>query len=329
MTNSSEVYFSKQPESIPDVLDRINVSDFSSKKVLVKLHVGEPGNKFFISPSFVKSIVDKLKHVGAMPFLFDTTVAYPGPRSKPRTHKKVAVKHGFGPGVMGCEVVIGEKGVKVVESGYTFEVAREVYESTHIVVVSHIKGHIQSGFGGAIKNLGMGGVTREDKQRIHLMCVPVLSPELCDLCGDCARACPFDAIKVGDDWRRNKSACMGCGKCVDVCARGALVYRVMDMHKALALSAKACIQGKRVLYINAVVNIARNCDCDPNAGPVICPDVGYLASNSMAAIDRASLDLVDEVKPGLFKKVLGVDPLRQIRSMEELGFSSEYELKKV
>jgi uncharacterized Fe-S center protein len=197
------------------------------------------------------------------------------------------------------------------------------------VVISHVKGHIQTGFGGAIKNLGMGGVTRETKRKIHMMCVPILSREMCDLCGMCAEACPFDAITVDPEWRRSKPKCMGCGKCVSACEIGALRYNVMDLQKALALSAKACVGGKRAIYVNAIVNISRNCDCDAHAGPIICPDIGYLASGSLAAIDRASLDAVNSVKPGVFEKVNGIDPAKQIRYAEEIGFPSSYELIKL
>jgi len=149
---------------------------------------------------------------------------------------------------------------------------------------------------------------------------------MCNLCGICAEACPFDAITVAPDWSRSKIKCMGCGKCVSVCNTGALRYRVMNLQRALALSAKACVGDKRVVYVNAMVNVSRNCDCDPGAGPIICPDIGYVASDSLAAIDRASLDLIDKVKPGVFEKVNKVDPSKQVRYTEELGFTSSYEL---
>ena len=326
MSDKARVYFFTAEDKLHAALEQVGIGDFAGKRVPVKLHMGETGNRYFISPSFVKLVVEKLKAVGAEPFLFDTTVAYPGDRATVDGHRKVASRHGFGKDRMGCEVVIGDKGIAVAESGQTFDVAREIHQSTHLVVISHVKGHIQTGFGGAIKNLGMGGVTRETKRKIHLMCVPILSREMCDLCGMCAEACPFDAITLDPEWRRSKTKCMGCGKCVSVCNIGALRYNVMDLQRALALSARACVWGKRALYVNSVVNISRNCDCDAHAGPIICPDIGYLASGSLAAVDRASLDLIDSVKPGVFEKVNGVDPAKQIRYAEEIGFSSDYEL---
>jgi uncharacterized Fe-S center protein len=322
----TKIYFFKGEGQLPDALDLLGIADFKGLKVPVKLHMGEPGNKYFISPSLVKLAVRKLKEAGAEPFLFDTTVAYPGPRSTKAGYEKAARRHGFGEDEMGCRVVIGDRGVKVAESGYSFEVAKEIYQSSHIVVISHVKGHIGSGFGGAIKNLGMGGVTRETKAAIHLMSSPVYVESECDLCGDCAEACPFDALTVERDWKRDEKACQGCGVCVSVCTKGALIYKEMDLQKGLALSAKACIAGKRVVYINAMVNISRDCDCDPNARPAICPDVGYLASTEMAAIDQASLDLVHEVRPQVFKKATRIDPSKQVQYAQELGFIVSYEL---
>jgi uncharacterized Fe-S center protein len=329
MSGIAKVYFFADEGKLPIALEQVGVGDFKGARVPIKLHMGEAGNSYFVSPSLVKQAIDKLKSTGARPFLFDTTVAYPGARATVDGHRKVASRHGFGKDRMGCEVVIGDKGIEVAESGQTFDVAREIHESTHLVVISHVKGHIQTGFGGAIKNLGMGGVTRETKRKIHLMCVPILSREMCDLCGTCAEACPFDAISVESEWRRSKTKCMGCGKCVSACGIGALRYNVMDLQKALALSARACVWGKRALYVNSVVNISRNCDCDAHAGPIICPDIGYLASDSLAAIDRASLDLINTVKPGVFEKVNGIDPAKQIRYAEEIGFPSDYELIKL
>ena len=322
----AKVYFFTEMEKLLSALDLLSTEDFRGVRVPIKLHMGEPGNSYHISPYTVKLAVGKLKDVGAKPFLFDTTVAYPGPRSTTDGYKKAAYEHGFGEDNVGCEVVIGEEGVKVVENGYSFEVAKEIYESTHLVVMSHVKGHDATGFGGAIKNLGMGGMTKGTKQLIHDMCTPKLSAEKCDLCGSCVEICSFQAITVDSEWRYDSVACIGCGKCVSACPTGALSHDVMDIQKGLALAAKACIWGKRVLYISALINISQSCDCLPSNSPIICPDIGYLASNKLAAIDKASLELIDEVKPKVFKEVNRVDPSKQVQYAQEIGFSDSYEL---
>ncbi len=321
----AKVYFFTEAEKLLGALDLLGIEDFRGVEVLIKLHMGELGNRYYISPSIVKLVVEKLKDVGAAPFLFDTTVAYRGPRSTRHGYKIVAYKHGFSKDKMGCEVVIGEEGVEVIEGGYSFEVAKEVHKSTHLVVMSHVKGHIQAGFGGAIKNLGMGGVTKGTKRTIHRMSMPRFWAEKCDLCGSCAEVCPSHAITIDSNWRYNSIACEGCGKCVSVCPTGALSYKIMDFQKGLALAAKACIWGKRVIYINALVNITRSCDCEAHPDPIICPDIGYLASNELAAIDRASLELIKEVKPGILEEINKVDPMKQVQYVQEIGFTSSYE----
>jgi len=325
----TEVYFFSKAQKLSHALDLLGITDFKGVKVPVKLHMGEPCNRYYISPSTVKLVIDKLKDVGAQPFLFDTTVVYSSPRSTKEGYAEVADQHGFGENNMGCKVVIGDEGIETAEGGCNFEVAKELYESTHMVVISHVKGHMYAGFGGAIKNLGMGGVTKNTKRMIHVMSRPMFLLEKCELCGSCADVCLCHAISVDSEWQFNKGACDGCGKCVAACPTGALSYKVMDLHKGLALSAKACITGKRVLYVNALVNIARDCDCDPCPDPIVCPDIGYLASSGIAAIDRASLELIDKIKPRVFEEAHGVDPYIQVRYVQELGFSSSYELIKL
>lgn len=325
----AKVYFFTRTEKLLSALDLLGIEDFRGARVPIKLHMGEPGNKYYISPFIVKLIVGRLKDMGAEPFLLDTTVAYPGPRSTRDGYKSVAYRHGFGDSQMGCEVVIGEEGVKVVECGHSFDVAKEIHESTHLLVISHVKGHIQAGFGGAIKNLGMGGVTKSMKRRIHHMSIPRLAAEKCDLCGSCAEICPSHAITVDSDWKYDSTACDGCGKCVSACSTGALSYEIMDFQKGLALAAKACIWKKRVLYVNTLVNITRGCDCESHPGPIICPDIGYLASNEIAVIDRASLELINEVKPDVFEKTHQIDPSKQVQYAQEIGLPVSYELRRL
>ena len=322
----SKVYFCTGTDKIPGALDQLDIEKFRDMKVLVKLHMGEPGNQCFISPSLVKLIVGKLKEVNAKPFLFDTTVAYSGLRGSRDGYLKVAHRHGFGNDAIGCEVIIGDAGVQVEERGHILDVAREIYETSHLVVISHVKGHIQTGFGGAIKNLGMGGVTKHTKRLLHRMSIPRHLAEKCDLCDSCAEICPRDAITVEVEWKYDSAACDGCGKCVDACPNEALNYEIMDLQEGLATAARACIAGKTTLYINALVDIAQNCDCDPHAGPIICPDIGYLASKELAAIDRASLELVHKIKPGIFEEVTRVDPSKQIKYAQDIGLDSSYEL---
>jgi len=246
-------------------------------------------------------------------------VAYNSLRKLKSGYQKVARLHGFHESNIGCPVVIGDKGTFKTVEGRRFEVANEILKSTHIVAISHVKGHIQAGFGGAIKNFGMGGVTKESKREIHRGSEPIYDRSKCILCGRCAEVCPFNAIKVKDKWYWNSRACLGCGKCVNSCPTGALRYRDADLQFLLALSAKACLEGKKVLYINQLKNIARACDCDPYAGPIICPDIGYLVSDDIVAVDKASLDLIRREKGRIFEKINKVDPEKQVRFAHSIG----------
>jgi len=327
----SQVVFFKKADKLPDALLHFKVfKGFRNRKVLVKLHMGEVRNRYYVKPDFVKLVVEELLKINAKPFLFDTTVAYNSPRKSKRGYEMVARLHGFTKKKIGCPVVIGENGVPIDIKGMVVEVAKEIVDTDCILAISHVKGHIQAGFGGAIKNFGMGGVTKETKKLIHSFCEPVYDPENCTLCGICATVCPFGAISVTDIWRRNERKCLGCGKCVEACPNNALSYKKMSLHEALALSCKACIENKKVIYVNVLKDIARSCDCDPSAGPIICPDIGYLVSDDPVAIDKASLDLVDEMEKNIFEKVNKVNPIMQIKHAEKIGLgSNKYKLIKI
>jgi len=299
----SNVIFFTDLEKFHDALAYFNIESFAGKKVPVKLHMGELKNKYFPKPEFVKHVIDELKMAHVEPYLFDTTVAYTGLRHSKTGYRKLAKIHGFTMKKVGCDVVIDDKGVPITVENREYEVAEHLVESTHIFALSHIKGHVATGMGGAIKNFGMGGVTKETKIQMHHGSRPIYQKDACTYCGACAEVCPFNALKVKENsWKQNMKSCFGCGVCVDACKSDALTYKDADFQYVLACAAKACVQDKNVIYLNEIKRIARSCDCDPFAGPVICPDIGYLVSDDPVAIDKASLDLVNDVKKDVFEK---------------------------
>jgi len=324
----NKVVFFTDLKDLHNAVVQFPLHGFTGKKVPLKLHMGENKNPYFVKPELVKRVVDELKKADAKPYLFDTTVAYHGSRHTKTEYQNLTKLHGFTLKNVGCDVVIDDSGVSTVVEGRTFEVADHLKDATHIFALSHIKGHIQTGMGGAIKNFGMGGVTKETKIRIHDSSYPVYQKYACTYCGVCAEVCPFHAIKVNEESKDyNEKACFGCGACVDACPSKALQYQDADLQFLLACSAKACVQGKNVLYMNELKRIAKGCDCDPNAGPIICPDIGYLVGDDPVAIDKASLDLINNVKENVFEKVNKVNPLKQIKYGEQIGLgSASYQL---
>ena len=323
-----KVIFFTDERKIKDAFEYFDIQSFSDKKIPFKLHMGERGNKYFPRPDFVKKVVNTLQSYNIDPFLFDTTVAYTGARHTKEGYLKLAEINGFSKDKIGCDVAIDDKGIYITIEGRDYEVANNLANSSHIFSFAHVKGHVATGLGGAIKNFGMGGVTKETKLRMHHGSRPIFSKEKCAYCGVCAEVCPFGAITVENNtWKQNMNKCFGCGVCVENCKNAGLRYKDEDLQFVLACAAKACVQNKNVLYLNDVNRITKSCDCDPGAGPIICPDIGYLVSDDPVAIDKASLDLINDVKPDIFLKENKVDPFKQIKFGEEIGLgNSSYQL---
>jgi len=323
-----KVVFFTDLDKLADALQNFDIKSFSGKRVPLKLHMGELKNKYFPKPDFVKQVVNDLKKFDINPFLFDTTVAYSGLRHTKAGYHKLAKIHGFTKNKIGCDVIIDDTGKFITVENRDYEVADSLIESSHIFALSHVKGHIGTGMGGAIKNFGMGGVTKETKIKMHHDSRPIYKKYKCTYCGVCAEVCPFNAIKVTESsWEQNMRKCFGCGVCVDACKESALENKGAHLQYMLACAAKACTQGKNVIYLNELKRIAKGCDCDPFAGPVICPDIGYLVSDDPAAIDKASLDLVHDIKPDVFEKENHISPMKQIKYGEEINLgTSKYQL---
>ena len=322
----THVVFFKDMERLPEALQHFPLENFKGCDVPVKLHMGEINNKYFLRPELVEQVIATLQSFDMKPYLFDTTVAYSGLRHTKKGYHKVAQIHGFTK--IGCNVVIDDSGIPITIDKRVYEVADHLHKATHIFALTHVKGHIASGMGGAIKNFGMGGVTKETKLRMHHGSRPHFQSDACTFCGVCAEVCPFNAIDVNEhSWHQNMKSCFGCGVCVDSCTSEALTHKDVHFQYALACAAKACVQGKQVLYFNEVQRISRGCDCDPGAGPIVCPDIGFFVSDDPVAIDKASLDMIEKEKPHVFEEVNHISPYKQIEFGEEIGLgSSSYEL---
>ena len=321
-----KVVFFTDENKIGEALEHFNIEGFKGKEMPFKLHMGETGNKYYPKAKLVKPFIEELKKREMKPFFYDTTVAYPGLRHSKTGYEKVAQLHGFKK--LGFPIVIDDTGINVKIEGREYEVGTHLYKSSHAFAFSHVKGHIATGMGGAIKNFGMGGVTKETKRAMHHASRPVYQKDKCTFCGVCAEVCPFDAIKVENNkWKFSKRKCFGCGVCVENCKDNSLINEDKNLHYLLACAAKASVDGKNVIYLNDVRRIARSCDCDPFAGPIICPDIGFLLSDDIVAVDKASLDMVNDVKKDVFLKENKADPLKQIKYGEEIGLgSTSYQL---
>jgi uncharacterized Fe-S center protein len=325
-------------------------------RTAVKLHFGESGNDGFISPVYVRQVVEKVKACRALPFLTDTNTLYLGSRSNAVDHITTAILHGFDFAVAGAPVIIadglsGKNIAKVGISGKHFRtvsIAGDIAAAESMIVLSHFKGHIVSGFGGALKNLAMGCAPPEGKRAQH-NARPFPIPEKCTGCGSCMKVCPASAISIVKKKSFiNLEACIGCFECMHACPEHAIdinwetgIPLFMERMVEYALGATKGKEGK-IGYMNFLIRITPDCDCFPFSDAPIVPDIGILASKDPVAIDTASFDLVNQQQgsaaslltahhhPGgdKFKGVHALtDGYRQVQYAEEIGMGSrEYEL---
>jgi len=278
--------------------------------VAVKLHFGEKGNASFIRPVFVRRVVDRIKETGASPFLTDTNTLYSGTRGNAPDHLRTAIENGFDYAVAGAPLVIadglrGESSEAVRIDGEHFrevKIAREIASADGLVVLTHFKCHELTGFGGALKNVGMGSAAREGKLAQHSNAAPVVDPAGCASCGDCVEACPVSAIEMGDAAFIDEEVCIGCGHCLAVCPQGAIKVRWNEstarLQEKMVEHFEGAVKGKegRCLYLSFVTQVSPSCDCYGHNDSPIVADIGILASVDPVAIDQAAADMVNGSK---------------------------------
>ncbi|MBI5881186.1 DUF362 domain-containing protein [archaeon] len=290
------------------------------KRIAVKLHFGEPGNKTAFRPEDIAPITEVLKKLGIEFFLYDTSVAYPSPRGDTETNKRLALEKGWG--TIGEVVVDG--GFVPVSKGRIYEVGKPLADADGVLVVTHFKGHVCCGFGGAIKNLGMGALSKKSKQGIH----DGGSTKYiggCTQCRTCERMCPIHGIKVTD--KPEFITCYGCSNCAYVCPAHAIKPKVEYFDVLLAEGAAAAqSKFKRQYYVTFLKNITEKCDCESDPGRIIAPDKGILLSKDIVAIDKAAYDIItSKGTDDVFLRHNKKTGLEHVKAAEKMGMgSAEY-----
>jgi len=325
---------------------------FKDKTVAVKMHVGGGIGYTTIHPLFVRKVLDAIKQAGGRPFCTDGSFAVPGARERGYTQE-----------VLGAPIVpiggVRDKYNYTRRIGYrsmkTLDLSGSIVDAEAMLVLSHGKGHGNSGFGGAIKNIAMGCVSEKSRGRIHRLMGTHFrwNEEVCTHCYQCVEGCPMGAASFNKEGKLSihDHHCRYCMHCVEACPQNAIQIdrsSYLYFQRGMVRAVKAVLdtfEPQRVYYINVLTNITPLCDCWGFSTPALVPDVGILGSDDIASIEQASLDLIkaenyipgslpDQIKMGdeghLFQRIWGVDPYTQVVAAEQLGLGSrEYRLVEV
>lgn len=285
-------------------MDKIN---FEKQFTAIKIHLGEPGNLAYLRPNYSKTVADFIKSLGGRPFLTDCNTLYTGRRKDALEHLDAAYENGYNPFCTGCHVIIadGLKGtdealipVDGAEYIKKAKIGRAISDADVIISMTHFKGHESTGFGGTIKNLGMGSGSRAGKMEMHSDGKLEVKTNKCMACGRCAKACANGAVEFGTAGKAeiNESRCVGCGQCLAMCPFDAIKpiwSESLDrLCKKIAEYAKAVVQDKPNFHISFVTDVSPNCDCRSENDLAIVPDIGIFASFDPVAIDQACADAV-------------------------------------
>jgi len=281
---------------------------FKDKITGIKIHFGEPGNLAFLRPNYSKVIADLVKKMGGKVFLTDCNTLYVGRRKDALEHLDAAYENGYNPFTTGCQIIIGD-GLKGTDEAYVpvpvgehvkeAKIGRAIMDADIIISLTHFKGHELTGFGGALKNIGMGCGSRAGKMEMHSDGKPRVYSKTCVGCGACVKICAHSAITVSDKKAKiDHTTCVGCGRCIGICpfnAIGAAWDESNDiLNKKIAEYSWAVLHDRPHFHISLVIDVAPFCDCHSENDVPIIPDIGMFASFDPVALDMACADMANQ-----------------------------------
>ena len=283
--------------------------DFKDKYAAIKIHFGEYGNLAFLRPNYAKVMADLVKECGGKPFLTDCNTLYVGSRKNALDHIETAYLNGFTPYATGCHVLIGDglKGTDEtlvpVHGEYVKEakIGSAIMAADILLTLTHFKGHEMAGFGGALKNIGMGCGSRAGKMEMHNDGKPVVADtEGCIGCGSCQRICAHEAPVIENGKARiDHERCVGCGRCLAVCPKDVIQpssgSSVKSLNCKIAEYSLAVCKGRPHFHVSLICDVSPNCDCHAENDIPIIPDVGMFASFDPVALDVACADAVNRM----------------------------------
>ncbi|MCI5759698.1 MAG: DUF362 domain-containing protein [Eubacterium sp.] len=278
--------------------------DMDGKFVAIKMHFGELGNISYLRPNYAKAVADVVKELGGKPFLTDCNTLYPGSRKNALDHLSCAEENGFSMATTGCHVIIGDglRGTdEVIVPIRNGEYLKEAYighaimDADILISLTHFKGHEATGFGGALKNIGMGCGSRAGKMHQHNSGKPHVIEEQCRGCRNCAKECGSDAISYESGKAHiDQDICKGCGRCIGACNFDAIVNNNEDANEILGCKiaeySQAVCDGRPTFHISLITDVSPNCDCHPENDAPILPNIGMFASFDSVALDQACVD---------------------------------------
>ena len=300
--------------SLLDKLERlvrkagIESIDFKEKFVAIKIHFGEPGNLAYLRPNYAHRIVDIIRELGGKPFLTDCNTLYVGGRKNALDHMESAYANGYNPFSCGCHIIIadGLKGTDEalvdIDQQYVRQakIGQAIMDADIFITMTHFKGHESTGFGGTLKNIGMGCGSRAGKMEMHSNSKPQVNPDKCRSCGACRKICAHNALSFDENHKMHidHSKCVGCGRCIGMCNFDAIrpVFNEANdiLNKKIAEYSLAVVKDRPQFHISFVINVSPNCDCHAENDLPIVPDVGIFASFDPVALDQACVDAVNK-----------------------------------